>query len=387
MIDTITLMLNPNEFEILEPEKFSPCATCILQPPYPKLGKGHIFKCVQNPTPQDIKQGVYKPRLTLIQRPCRVTKQRVISLKIEFSAPKFMKGNNFDELQDSDFDFLCALLSMKLTYMGIKTGRDVLANAVVSSVHYSKNFILNDHLRCRHVLDGLNKVNSFPRLDATAKDYRNQGHMIKWHANSYEVCLYDKVKDLQQARISEKRAIEKDQYSQLEKFDDLIASQAQVLRMEIRLNNKTKLKQVFKELNIKNSLTLKHVFSARISKQILTHFWKKITGGDDLLCLLQTDIEDQQEYLDSMQASHPNLKPKDLMAIMGTTITLQKIGEAGFRASFPHTQQKTAKRLIEQAKKHQSTGNARWIATQQIDQKLIRFETTQLESCIRKNSV
>lgn len=377
-------MLNTNEFEILEPEKFSPCATCIMQPPYPKLGKGYIFKCVQNPSRQDIKQGVYKPRLTLIQRPCRVTKQRIINLKIELSAPKFMQGNNFDELQDSDFELFCSLLSMKLTYMGIKTDKDFLANTVVSSVHYSKNFILEDHLRCRHVLDGLNKINSFPRLDASAKDYRNQGHMIKWHANSYEICLYDKVKDLQHARISEKRAIEKDQYSQLAHFDDLIENQAQVLRMEIRLS-KIKMKQVFKELNIQKTLTLKNVFSTKISKQILTHYWGKITGQDDLLCLLQANIEDQQEYLDSLQTSYPDLKPKDLMAIMGTSLALQKIGEAGLRATFPQSQQRSVRRLVDQAKKHQPLGNPRWIATQQIEQKLLMFETTQLESCIREN--
>jgi len=376
-------MLNTNEFEILEPENFSPCATCIMQRPYPRLGKGHIFKCVQNPSKQDIKQGIYKPRLTLIQRPCRVTKQRIINLKIELSAPKFMKGNNFDELQDSDFELFCALLSMKLEYMGIRTGKEILANAAVSSVHYSKNFVLNDHLRCRHVLDGLNKINSFSRLDATEKDYRNQGHMIKWHANSYEICLYDKIKDLQQARISAKRAVEKDQYSQTAHLDNFLESQVQVLRIEIRLN-KVKIKRLFSELGINSIFTLRNIFSSSISKQIIMYFWKKITGSDNLLCLLQSNIDNRQEYIDSLQVSYPKLKPKELMSIMGTSIALQSFGEAGFRATFPQSQQRSVRRLIDQAKTYQPNGNPRWIATKQIEEKLLRFEPTRLENCIRK---
>jgi len=63
---------------------------------------------------------------------------------------------------------------------------------------------------------------------------------------------------------------------------------------------------------------------------------------------------------------------------------LQQIGEAGLRAIFPQSQQRSVRRLIEQAKKHQSHGNARWIATQQIEQKLLKFELTQLESCIKR---
>ena len=382
MIDTIALMLEVNEFEILEPEKFSPCASCIMYPPYPKLGRGHIFKCVQNPSRQDIKNGIYKPRLTLIQRPCSVTRQRVINLKIELSAPKFMKGNNFDELDGSDFTLFCSLLSMKLNYMGIRTTKEIIAKSTVSIIHYSKNFILQDHLLTRHVLDGLNKIDSFPRLDATEKDYRNNGHLIKWHANSYEICLYDKVKDLRQARVSQKRAFEKDQYCQTSHLDELMNSNAQVLRLEIRFN-KVKLRQILKELGIKPVLTLKHLFSEQISKQILTYFWHRITGKNDLLTLIQTNLDDPSEYLENIQYAYPSLKPKDLMSIMGTSLAIQSIGVAGFKSCFQPDQQRTIKRLLDQAKLYQPKGNPRWIATQQIEEKLLRFSKVNLESCIR----
>lgn len=386
MIDTIALMLNSNEFEILEPDKFSPDASCIMKPPYPKLGKGSIFKCVQNPSRQDVKEGIYKPRLTLILRPCNVTRQLVVNLKIELSAPKFMKGNNFDELDNNDFELFCGLLSMKLNLMGIRVNKDIIANAPVSAVHYSKNFVLDDHLLTHHVLAGLNRLNPFPRLDATEKDYRNGGHMIKWHANSYEVCFYDKVKDLRQANISDKRAVERDQYCQTRHLKNLLDQNAQVLRFEVRLN-KVKMKQLFKQLQIKPDFTLKHIFSEKIAKKILEHFWQQTTGQDDLLSLLQTDVNEPLEYIEAMQVTHPDLKPKELMSIMATTIIIQEKGEVAFRASFPEKQQRTAKRLIDQAKKHQPKANPRWIATKQIEEKLLQFSKVELENCIREETL
>ena len=69
-------------------------------PPYIASVNG-VRKCVQNPTKEDERYGIYKPRLTLIRR-WDGTKG-IITLKIEFSIPKLLFGNNFDELSDNDF--------------------------------------------------------------------------------------------------------------------------------------------------------------------------------------------------------------------------------------------------------------------------------------------
>ena len=55
-------------------------------------------------------------------------------------------------------------------------------------------------------------------LDVNQTDYRNEGHSYKWHCNSYEVVFYDKIKDLEKAKQSDKRAIEKDNALQLNLF-------------------------------------------------------------------------------------------------------------------------------------------------------------------------
>ncbi len=384
MIDTIVLMLDSDQFEILEPDKFSPSASLVLNRPYPKVGKGKTFKCVQNTSADDKKNGRYSPRLTLILRPCNVTRMLVLNLKIELSLPKFFCGNNFDELTDDHLDLFCPLLGIKLKMMGVYVDSSIIKTAKVSSVHYSKNIILHDHIMCRHVLDELKKMDIFCRMDANEKDYRNQGHMIKWHANSYEVCLYDKVRDLKQSKISEKRSVETDQHMQTQYLDALVNNQIEVLRMEIRLS-KTKMKSLFKKLKIPPVFTMQSLWSAKISQKILLHFWDQLEQRHGLFGILNSNPDNPQAYLEALQVQYPDLKPKEMMSIMATTMAIQQIGIAGFKATFPHNQQKTVKRLIDQAQKHQPFGNTRWKATQQIREKLVSYQTVSIERCIKNH--
>ena len=66
-------------------------------------------------------------------------------LKIEFSAPKMLFGNNFDELTDSDFPNLLTKLKRTLKEMGVFILEDHLTSAPVSAIHFSKNIPLTDY--------------------------------------------------------------------------------------------------------------------------------------------------------------------------------------------------------------------------------------------------
>ena len=92
MLDTIVLTLDQRQFEVLRPDRFSPSAQGLLKPPYYPLGARGNFACVQNPTKEDLKAGRYLPRLTLAKR--KVTGGFASTLKVEFSAPKLIYGNN-----------------------------------------------------------------------------------------------------------------------------------------------------------------------------------------------------------------------------------------------------------------------------------------------------
>jgi hypothetical protein len=62
MLDTVVLTLDSQQFEVLQPERFSPSAKGLLLPPYYPLGSRGHFTCVQNPTKADLQAGRYLPR-------------------------------------------------------------------------------------------------------------------------------------------------------------------------------------------------------------------------------------------------------------------------------------------------------------------------------------
>ena len=67
-------------------------------------------------------------------------------------------------------------------------------------------------------------------LDVNQTDYRNEGHSYKWHCNSYEIVFYDKIKDLEKAKHSDKRAIEKDNAIQLNLFPQIWLNEQRSLK-------------------------------------------------------------------------------------------------------------------------------------------------------------
>ncbi len=82
-------------------------------------------------------------------------------------------------------------------------------------------------------------------------------HSYKWHSNSYELVFYDKIRDLEQAKKSDKRSLKKDNAIKLHLYDTLHnKNKFEVLRMEARLNNRRKIQQILKLLDIKAPLDI-----------------------------------------------------------------------------------------------------------------------------------
>src|SRR3990167_247263 len=212
MIDTIVLTLSKNTFQICSPEKFTPSANWILND---RVGHAHGIYSKQNPTTKELRAGIYKPRLTLSNR-ITFTGRYEPMLKIEVSLPKLMFGNNFEELRYKDFMPTINKLVETLSNMGVNTTSEQLAHANVSTIHYSKNIPLTDGSTPYHFINKIKEANIKLSLDVNQTDYRNAGHSYRWHCNSYEVIFYDKIKDLEKARISSKRAIEKDTTLQID---------------------------------------------------------------------------------------------------------------------------------------------------------------------------
>ncbi len=260
MIDTVVLLLPQHAYQITEPDKFVPSARWITGISSSAL---HGIQSRQNPTKKELLAGIYKPRLTLFPS-ANTRNSKEMVLKVELSLPKLFFGNNFEELKGKDWQPLLSKLSSTLDQMGVIVDPLALARAPISAIHYSKNIALTDGSTPYHYINKIKEANIKLSLDTNQTDYRNEGHSYKWHCNSYEVAFYDKIKDLEKAKQSDKRAIEKDNALQLNLFSKFARrkKKLEILRMEVRLNKRQKIKQLFNKLGIKSDLSFKSLFKA-----------------------------------------------------------------------------------------------------------------------------
>jgi hypothetical protein len=346
MLDTITLTIPAVDFRLLDCDMFTPSARFIMQEPHTRIKSS--IKCTCNPTKQQKAEHGYMPRLTLYKRPA--TTSVAITLRIEFSAPKLLYGNNFDELCDADFARVHAKLSEQLQQMRVLVPDKALENANVSAIHYSKNMPLTDYTTCSMIINEIAKSATTKRLDASKTDYRNDGSLFRFHANSHELVLYDKIKDLAAAKTSNKRAVEDDSDMQLPLLQAVFPKQFEVLRIEARLGNRTKIKSLFKKLNICAPLTFRGIFSSHIAKTVLLDYWQGITA--DMPVLMASGFKPEDLYR-ALSQQNPTAKPAEILQLVGALAIINNTGMNGLRHilehhSTPRTWQRLKKSLQEQ---------------------------------------
>lgn len=336
MIDTIVLTLKTGMFTILDHDKFSPSTKGLYDASigYYRLGGRSNITCKQNPTPNELKQGIYKPRLTVTKR---INRERnfEITLKIEFSIPKLLYGNNFDELTEADFPAVIQKLKTVLRDMEVYILEQHLTNAPVSSVHYSKNIALTDYTTPYTYLSQLNKLNINQRLDTNRTDFRNEGHSFKYRANSFEIVFYDKIKDLQQAKISEKRAEEKDNALQLGLFDILNQKRPlEVLRVEIRLNKRQKISQILRLIGKDFEPTFTNIFNQDTAKEVLLHYITEIEQAYPPLLIYQYDSP--KKFFSGFIRTNHTAKLTQALKMLGLRVLIDEIGVREFREMTKH---------------------------------------------------
>ncbi|MFA6944284.1 MAG: hypothetical protein WC220_00155 [Pedobacter sp.] len=334
-------------FVIYEPDRFEPSAKLILDEKSSLGGRGYT-PAKQNPTSRELKNGYYKPRLTLTNR-YNHTGRREASLKIELSLPKLLFGNNFDELTQNDFTPVVTLLKSRLREMGVLVFTQVLENAPVSAIHYSKNIPLTDGTTPHYLISKIKEANISLALDVNQTDYRNDGHSYKWHSNSYEVAFYDKLKDLEMANKSEKRAIENDNALQLNLFGTFKErKRIEVMRMEIRLNKRQKIGQLFRTLGIQSELTLKNLFNPIIAQQVLLHYLDEIESKR--LPLFDYKPTSPKSLLADLVINNPNIGIRKTMQLYGLRQVFNDTTPRELRNMFSKYGQRSWYRLIAEAK-------------------------------------
>lgn len=332
MIDTVILTLVEGTFEIINPDAFMPSARWAL-PEHTYNLRGMIS--TQNPTKQELAMGIYKPRLTLSNRYKALTGYKTL-LKIELSLPKLFFGNNFEELAQKDFLIVVQKLCTALQTMGITTDVDTLAKAPVSVIHFSKNILLTDGSTPYHYISKIKDANIKLSLDVNQTDYRNEGHSYKWHSSSYELVFYDKIRDLEKAKTSDKRSMEASNAIQLHMYDALHNKKNfEVLRMEARLNNRRKIQQMLKLLNVKAALSLKGLFKTAIARKVLLHYLDEVERARPRL--LDFKANNAKALLVELIFGNPDASPRRIMQLYGMKLALEHMSVRELRTMLgPH---------------------------------------------------
>jgi hypothetical protein len=380
MLDTIALTLDPRDFAILDPRRFSPSAEGLLKPPYLPLGARGYIQCVQNPTRADLTDGRYLPRLTLTRRVGRAGFS--LKLRIEFSAPKLIFGNNFDEMGSQDFNIVVVTLRNRLASMEVRVSEEALRGAGVSAVHYGKNIPITDYSTCAIILRELAKIDLSRRLDLSRTDFRNEGHALHYHTNTTDIVFYDKIKDLLRAKISEKRAIEPDNAIQRDLFaiPSKFTKPLEVLRMEVRLGNRTKIREIFGRVGIKAEPTFAGVFEGSIAKSVLMHFWANVRR--DLPLMGWSGAKTPEQILDQLVIySAGRSRPSKLLQQVGYIGLINSVGSrAAVAALSRHCHPRSMQRLKRQMRSLKVPENDGYCALSQVDEALERFETFRLRN-------
>lgn len=270
-------------------------------------------KLTKNP-PRGLHDGVYRPRLTGIQRRVGMG-QKISFVKIEFSVPKLLLGNNLEEVYEKDFSTIIDLLHDRLIEAGCIVQKNDLINATVTAFHPSKNIPLSDGYTASLVGRELSKINLNKKFDLSKTSFRNDGQSLQGYTVAHSIVFYDKIADLSQ---NKKRAIDKDQTrQQLSLFAEIkkVKPGLEVLRMEIRLSQKQKLNAVMQKLGFNKNPTFKDIFKKDVCQKIVRFYWDTLIKDENLF-LFEFSVGPKQT-LKSILRKYPKLKAKEAVYLVG----------------------------------------------------------------------
>lgn len=309
MIDTVVIILNYPDFQLIKPENFDPHASLVL------TYKGRFMKAIYDPL-QDTDVYEYLPRLTLTNR--IIPGGRSVTLSIEFSVPSLIYGNNFLEVTQADFEHIIATLQARLDAIGVEVSRKHLASAKLSKIHYGKNFVLTDFTTPYSFMREIYQANINKQLDVDKADYRNEGHCLKYQNNTFALMFYDKIKDLEKAKISRRKSVEDrpqihgDLQAKLKNRSGALPIEA--LRMEIQFNKRSRIKAELKKLGFIIEPTFKNLFSEKISREVCLSYLHSIRDS-----LIFSKVEHKNNPIDQfmeLQRANPTTNRQTLLGYM-----------------------------------------------------------------------
>jgi len=233
--------------------------------------------------------------------------------------------------------------------MGVIVAHDTLATAAVTAIHYSKNIPLTDGSTPYHYINKIREAAVKFSLNTNQTDYRNEGHSYKWHCNSYEIAFYDKIKDLEKAQQSSKRAVEKDSEVQQHLFEVFEKrNKLEFLRMEVRLNKRAKIKQLFNALNLTVDLIFQKLFKPAIAKKILPHYLDELENKRP--ALIDYTAKNDKALLAELIINNPTVSANKIFQLFGFKKALEMVTLRELRSMLSQHNQRSWYRLMADVK-------------------------------------
>ena len=215
-------------------------------------------------------------------------------MRIELSLPKFLYGNNVDELttEESTLNMIVDKLQSAIANdLGIKYPKEDILSADVTKLHVGKNFMFDDPGAPIFMIETISKTRADRIYDNNNTKYENLGSSFRLHSNTKDIIFYDKKRDIVKSMKSPKRAEDGITY-RLSEPDSPISlfmsdKKASVLRLEIRLNNRKRIRQAFPELG--DDLSFQNVFLESKIMDCIAKEWHEAT---DEISMIQLGKED-----------------------------------------------------------------------------------------------
>ncbi|WP_428897623.1 hypothetical protein Dip518_001413 [Parelusimicrobium proximum] len=250
-----------------------------------ELCKGHHFRNigigrqVYNVKKEDKLKGIYRPRFSIDKYQLEGYLYIVESLKMEFSVPKLVHGNNLTPVTKADLPIIWKRLQDELKVAGVNIKLDTLRAAVLRRIDIGKNFTISHRMSITKANFEISRaIKRFPKSSIGDMSYENGGQGIKIFNGAETWQVYDKVKDFERSFASSKRAFDKDYYPQKQLMENLQSQKAQILRMESQFTGYSKIKQILGSSSEKSRFTLEDVLFNANLEEIVFSRWKKITA-------------------------------------------------------------------------------------------------------------
>lgn len=307
MLDTIVL-----GFELVLP--FKNPRVPFESPTWLGAGYRGTIKAKLNVSPSEKRLGIYRPSFTYYQNPAGTNKPRYV-LYAQFSVPKLIYGNNFQEVRDQELGRVVQAVKAVLKHIGIDASAEQILKTRVIKVDFAKNVIYTDYTSTNLIIKNIATADISTRYDTERVSYKNGGQVFHIHTGVEDIVIYDKIDDLRQSSKGDKRAIEHDNYTQrelLERFEK--HKNVSVVRFEVRLRTQRKIKLVLSKIGADiPDVTFEALFSTDLARRVLSYEWESIL---DVLPKIVLSDDSPERLLDGVLTDQ-SIKPRQVLYKIG----------------------------------------------------------------------